>query len=35
MTKEERVAHAMKVRAENDNNNSMKPIADLFPHLVK
>jgi plasmid replication initiation protein len=30
MTREERIAHAMKVRAENDSNAGLKSIADLL-----
>jgi plasmid replication initiation protein len=35
MTKEERVAYAMKKRAENDSEDGLKTIADLFGNLKK
>jgi plasmid replication initiation protein len=35
MTKEERVAHAMKKRAESDSDAGLKTIADLFGNLKK
>ena len=33
MNKEERVAHAMKKRAESDSDTGLKTIADLFGNL--
>ena len=33
MNKEERVAHAMKKRAESDSDAGLKTIADLFGNL--
>ena len=35
MNKDERVAHAMKKRAENDSENGLKTIADLFGNIKK